>query len=449
MKRSYCFFLLPILVASAGCPSSDNHVGSLGKDAGAVDGPGQVASDGPAQPADVAGVGQDAGQKPPAADGPNSASTCVTDSDCPSGLSCGYALADRCAAKGLCLQSNSQGAAVGPDYMCGCDGQAILPIVINSSTVLYVSAPYSGQAGPCMGMPDAGVPDAGPAGSGLGCSCSVLAGAAAAQAVFNNQALECASSICLKPADQLGGVDTGPFCTSGCSTDSDCVGQTRDPNDPSDKRCAGGYTCTVPFVVGPLACKKLCSCNDFFKTPPPPACSSDPNADEGAIYSVLLGNTGGKLPIIAEQTRTDADGVSDTAQTVASATSRMTGVDPATTSNFLSQNATAQSVDLLSLGTSYALLSQTDPIWNDPNFWTTLRTLYPNALVIPQGVVGYETFSRVGFNANMSQALVYMGTYAEMITGTYVSFLEQGYYYLMKKVNGFWTIDQKVLVWTS
>ena len=141
--------------------------------------------------------------------------------------------------------------------------------------------------------------------------------------------------------------------------------------------------------------------------------------------------------------------MSDTAQTVASATSRMTGVDPATTSNFLSQNATAQSVDLLSLGTSYALLSQTDPIWNDPNFWTTLRTLYPNALVIPQGVVGYETFSRVGFNANMSQALVYMGTYAEMITGTYVSFLEQGYYYLMKKVNGFWTIDQKVLVWTS
>jgi len=34
MKRSYCLFLFPILVASAGCPSSDNNVGSLGNDAG-------------------------------------------------------------------------------------------------------------------------------------------------------------------------------------------------------------------------------------------------------------------------------------------------------------------------------------------------------------------------------------------------------------------------------
>lgn len=78
MKRSSCLFLLPILVAGAGCPSTDNHVGSLGKDAGAAGGSGQVASDGPAQAADVAGVGQDAEQKPPAADGPISASICVT-----------------------------------------------------------------------------------------------------------------------------------------------------------------------------------------------------------------------------------------------------------------------------------------------------------------------------------------------------------------------------------
>jgi hypothetical protein len=44
MRRSYCFFLLPILVASAGCPSTDNNVGSLGKDAGAAGGPGRDAS---------------------------------------------------------------------------------------------------------------------------------------------------------------------------------------------------------------------------------------------------------------------------------------------------------------------------------------------------------------------------------------------------------------------
>jgi hypothetical protein len=184
-----------------------------------------------------------------------------------------------------------------------------------------------------------------------------------------------------------------------------------------------------------------------------PLCSStpaDPNAEEAAIYAVLLGNTGGKLPIIKQQTATDHDGVSNTAQTVATVTSRITGVDPATISSFLAQNATAQSLRAdMPLGTPYVLLSPTDPIWNDPNFWTTLRTRYPNGLSIPQGGMGYETFSRVGFNANMDQALVYMGTYAQMIAGTYVSFLEQGYYYLMKKVNGAWTIDQKTQTWTT
>jgi len=136
MKRSFCLFLLPILVGSARCTTTDNNVGSLGQDAGVVDGPGQD------------GVGTTLPR------------ACTTSADCPAGLSCGYAVGDGCLAKGVCMQSNSQGAAGGPDYMCGCDGQAILPIVINSTTVLYVSAPYSGWAGPCTGMPDSGVPDA-------------------------------------------------------------------------------------------------------------------------------------------------------------------------------------------------------------------------------------------------------------------------------------------------
>ena len=183
-----------------------------------------------------------------------------------------------------------------------------------------------------------------------------------------------------------------------------------------------------------------------------PACSStpaDPNAEEAAIYAVLFGNTGGKLLIIEEQTATGNDGVSDTAQTVASATSRMTGVDPATTDSFLSRNATAQSLRAdMSLGSPYVLLSPKDPIWGDLNFWQTFRTRYPNGLGIPQGV-GYETLSRVGFNTNMDQALVYMGSQTSMVVGTYVSFYGEGYYYLVKKVNGVWTVDQKVGVWIT
>jgi hypothetical protein len=95
-------------------------------------------------------------------------------------------------------------------------------------------------------------------------------------------------------------------------------------------------------------------------------------------------------------------------------------------------------------------LSPTDPIYSGTGFWDKLRARYPNGLGIPepQGV-GYETFSRVGFNANLDQALVYMGSEEDMVVGTYESGVGQGYYYLMKKVNGVWTIDQKVQVWIT
>jgi hypothetical protein len=87
---------------------------------------------------------------------------CVTDIDCPAGLSCGYLVAGGCATKGVCVQSNCQnGACLTPAGMCGCDGQTILPVQSqqlspNSTTIAYASAPSSGKIGPCMGIPDAG-----------------------------------------------------------------------------------------------------------------------------------------------------------------------------------------------------------------------------------------------------------------------------------------------------
>ncbi len=90
------------------------------------------------------------------------AAACVKDGDCPAGLSCGYPVADGCAAKGVCVQSNCQkGACLTPAGMCGCDGQTILPVQSqqpspNSITIVYASAPSSGKIGPCAGIPDAG-----------------------------------------------------------------------------------------------------------------------------------------------------------------------------------------------------------------------------------------------------------------------------------------------------
>jgi hypothetical protein len=100
--------------------------------------------------------------------------------------------------------------------------------------------------------------------NGIGRPCDVLADAGQTQAVYNPQALECPSRICLKPVNentQL--VTTGPYCSATCSKDSDCDGQKKDMSDTNDHRCGSGYACGVAFVVGQLCCKKLCLCKDF------------------------------------------------------------------------------------------------------------------------------------------------------------------------------------------
>jgi hypothetical protein len=122
----------------------------------------------------------------------------------------------------------------------------------------------------------------------LGTSCGVLTDAGASQGVFNSQALECTSHICIKPIDYVGGVQTTPFCTTTCSQDSDCVeslrpGPVQDLQpDPHAKTCATGYACGIPFAGGRLCCQRLCLCKDFYggEIPTPAAC-----APEGAPAS--------------------------------------------------------------------------------------------------------------------------------------------------------------------
>lgn len=102
----------------------------------------------------------------------------------------------------------------------------------------------------------------------IGRPCDVLADAGALQAVFNAQALECPSRICLKPVRQPGvvrPVNTVAYCSAECSKDSDCEGESRDQSNGRDRRCETGFVCGVAFEVGPLCCKKLCLCKDFLE----------------------------------------------------------------------------------------------------------------------------------------------------------------------------------------
>jgi hypothetical protein len=114
----------------------------------------------------------------------------------------------------------------------------------------------------------------------LGTPCDVGAAVAPAAAAYNFSAPECSAGQCLKPAVQTSGgtVDTGAFCTARCSTDNDCAGVTRDPNNPNDKTCTSGYTCGIPFAKGALCCQSFCVCKDFTggaAIPTPIACQGD------------------------------------------------------------------------------------------------------------------------------------------------------------------------------
>ena len=100
----------------------------------------------------------------------------------------------------------------------------------------------------------------------IGRPCDISVEADPTQAVYNASASECPNHLCLKPLyDPMatGAPDTAGTCSAECTQDSDCDGELRDPSNPLDKRCASGFACGTPFVVGALSCKRLCMCKDF------------------------------------------------------------------------------------------------------------------------------------------------------------------------------------------
>jgi hypothetical protein len=114
----------------------------------------------------------------------------------------------------------------------------------------------------------------------IGRRCDVLTDAGSAQGVYNSEALECPSRICLKPVVQTGATMPTPptqaYCSASCSQDSDCdPNQLREQGNNLDYRCSTGFACGIAFVRGNICCQKLCLCKDFLGpigAPTPIAC---------------------------------------------------------------------------------------------------------------------------------------------------------------------------------
>ena len=162
--------------------------------------------------------------------------------------------------------------------------------------------------------------------------------------------------------------------------------------------------------------------------------------EEQAVYAFLLATQyQHKEYVIMADTATSVTGVDNTAQTLNYVLQNIHNLAPATLESFRSRNATAQILlSDMQLGGPYTLLSQSarDRIFGqNQSGWDIFYNHYPQA-------PGITTFSRVGFNAALDQALVYMGTQSNWLAGA-------GYYILLKKGYGTWSIDQQVMIWIS
>jgi hypothetical protein len=175
-------------------------------------------------------------------------------------------------------------------------------------------------------------------------------------------------------------------------------------------------------------------------TPVPTLSANQIDVEEQAVYAALLKQMySASSFVIMDITTTDPGGVENTTRTLDYVLQNLHDVAPETVDSFRVRNDAADSIRPdMNLGVEYVLLSQAEKnqiFGQNQSGWEIFYNRFPNT-------PGITTLSRVGFNAALDQALVYLGTQSDWLAGA-------GDYLLLKKANGVWTIDQKVMTWIS
>jgi hypothetical protein len=163
---------------------------------------------------------------------------------------------------------------------------------------------------------------------------------------------------------------------------------------------------------------------------------ADIDKEEQAIYATFFSvNTRTAVILRDTSTTVSADGSPEYMKNIASS---LPGISNETLDNFVQRNIKpGQLSPDMSLGVDYVLLSTDElaQITSQPNWGEVMNEKYPNS-------GGYKIFSRVGFNATLDQAMIYVGHVAGPMMGG-------GFYYLMEKQDGQWVIKQQIMVWIS
>jgi hypothetical protein len=114
----------------------------------------------------------------------------------------------------------------------------------------------------------------------------------------------------------------------------------------------------------------------------------------------------------------------------------MPEVEPKTLDDYLAKNKTPEALRISDLGIDYVIVKDSDlPDDGLDKFWTKFYKKYPNS----SGIV---FFSNVGFNDRYDQAFVYAGRSCGGLCAS-------GDYFLLRKLNGKWTIVQDQGLWVS
>lgn len=167
----------------------------------------------------------------------------------------------------------------------------------------------------------------------------------------------------------------------------------------------------------------------------------DIQAQEQAVYAFLFAEIYGEpqMYVLREQTTPGIEGVEGLPLVISTILPQFTGLDAETAESFQLRNTSAASLAPdMDLVLPYVLLTQADfdQIFAlNTSGWEVFYTRYPNS-------PGLITVSQVGFNADLSQALLYAATYSNWLAGA-------GYYYLLERSSGTWQIIQQVMAWVS
>ncbi len=176
-------------------------------------------------------------------------------------------------------------------------------------------------------------------------------------------------------------------------------------------------------------------------TPAPTLAEAEVEVEEQAVYVAVFEELFGdpQMYVLMSETSPGIEGEEGMDSILEFILPQMTGLDEETATSFQVRNEAAYPVRAdMDLGLPYVLLThdEANQIFAiNTDGWDVFYTRYPNS-------PGLTTVSQVGFNADFTQALVYVGTQSHWLAGA-------GYYVLLEKSFGTWQIEQQVMAWIS